>query len=1388
MSYVFSLMTCILYTMKKIISMTRLDGRIILRGVNAFSTYRISGKSSQQQKIQSTPPDLSEKEMLEGCRMGIDTHADSSCAGKHVRIIEFIDGKKYKVTPFHEDYEPINNIGMINGIVAVDNEDGSGYILELNNFLNFTDTMEHTILVPMQARENGVIIDDVPSRLCPYNKSTQSIYFPEENSRIPIEFHGPIPFIRIRYPTDADMDSYQWITLTSNSDWEPYPDTSLVSDINYQFDKLYHPEITLYDKAYESVNVSSIRRKGKSNELTAEMLSRMWNISLRAAKRTLSSTTHTSIRSNEGHLARRYRTNVYQKRYRVLGGDFSRFYTDTIFFKVKSLDQQSCGQIYANKAGYTKLYFMKTKSQAHETLTTFVHEVGIPKQLHSDNAPELTKGEMKKKMNKYEIYNTQTEPHTPKQNYAEDSIRIIKSWARHFMQLTDTPIRLFSYALVYACKLRNLTVSNNVSTEGRTPFEIVHGNSPDISEYTTFLWYQIIWYWNPNDVQKQHLGRWLGVSNHIGSGHTYYVLTAKGEVIARSTVTSLRIEELNSERIKESIRKFDNNINHILSEEGGAKLDNTDFVMDDISFTTMDSDTIIFQEVLANESKDIFEMPEADEDEYNECLSEELKDLYIGTELSLTIGDELQRAKVVSRKRTLDGKMLVGKSHRNPILDSRIYKVQFEDGRIGEYTANMIAESIYANIDEEGRSHSILDGIIGHRKSEDAVSKEDGFTVVNNIKKRVVTTKGWDLLVTWRDGSRSWIELKDLKESHPVDVAEYAMSRNLENYPAFAWWVPTVLKRREKIISKLKTLRRAHKNIKFGIEIPTSLKQARELDKSNGNSLWENAINKELDKVRVAFKLLENNDPVPVGSKLINYHFVFDVKMDLSRKARLVAGGHLNKDVPRHTTYSSVVSRETVRLCFMIAAMHNLDVLAGDVGNAYLNAKPREKCHVILNDEWMFGPSAVGKIALIVRALYGMKSSGAAWRDAISSTLHYHMGFTQCLADNDLWFKEDYCDDLGRYYTYLCIYVDDILIISRNPNRYMKKMQEAYYIKPESIQAPDRYLGADIRKKISPNGKCIWITGTNSYLKEAIRVVKSESPKYYFKVTGNGSQPFSNVQYRPELDVSQMCTAVETNFFQHLIGMLRWLVELGRVDILIETSMLSSFLAAPRKGHVSQALHIFQYLEKHKNSWLAMDPEKLDIEWNGAPEQSPNMRRNMMIKIYRDAKEDIPANSPEPLGKSVQINAYSDADHAGNKVTRRSQTGILIYVNMAPISWFSKKQNTVESSTFGSEFIALRITIEKVKSLRYKLRMMGLKLDGPANIFVDNESVVNSSMRPESVLKKKHVSIAYHLARESFAASIVNIFGVRSEDNLSDAFTKVLPYSKRKNIFDAIFW
>eukprot|EP00978_Attheya_sp_CCMP212_P043638 scaffold288169_cov38-Attheya_sp.AAC.1 len=99
---------------------------------------------------------------------------------------------------------------------------------------------------------------------------------------------------------------------------------------------------------------------------------------------------------------------------------------------------------------------------------------------------------------------------------------------------------------------------------------------------------------------------------------------------------------------------------------------------------------------------------------------------------------------------------------------------------------------------------------------------------------------------------------------------------------------------------------------------------------------------------------------------------------------------------------------------------------------------------------------------------------------------------------------------------------------------------------------------------------------------------------------------------------------------------------------------------------------------------------------------------------------------PEPRGNEVTINCFVVADHAGNQVTRRSHTGILIFLNRAPISWFSKKQNTVESSTFGSEFVAMKTAAEQIMALRYKLRMFGIPIDGPANVFCDNEAVVTN--------------------------------------------------------------
>ena len=118
--------------------------------------------------------------------------------------------------------------------------------------------------------------------------------------------------------------------------------------------------------------------------------------------------------------------------------------------------------------------------------------------------------------------------------------------------------------------------------------------------------------------------------------------------------------------------------------------------------------------------------------------------------------------------------------------------------------------------------------------------------------------------------------------------------------------------------------------MKFGVEVPTNVKEAMLLDEKNGNHLWEEAIKKEMKNARVAFQLLEREDKPPPGYKRITCHLIFDVNFDLTRKARYVAGGHLT-DPPSSLTYASVVTRDSVRLGFLIAALNDLDILAGDV-------------------------------------------------------------------------------------------------------------------------------------------------------------------------------------------------------------------------------------------------------------------------------------------------------------------------------------------------------------------------------------------------------------------------------------------------------------------------
>jgi hypothetical protein len=208
-----------------------------------------------------------------------------------------------------------------------------------------------------------------------------------------------------------------------------------------------------------------------------------------------------------------------------------------------------------------------------------------------------------------------------------------------------------------------------------------------------------------------------------------------------------------------------------------------------------------------------------------------------------------------------------------------------------------------------------------------------------------------------------------------------------------------------------------------------------------------------------------------IGYQEITCHMVFDVKPDFTRKARFVANGS-KTETPEAITYSSVASRDSVRLMFLIAALNDLDIFACDIGNAYLNAPCKEKI-------WFVGGTEMGedkgKVMIVTRALYGLKSSGYAWHQMMSQTLR-ELSFEPSVADTDIWRKAMTKPNGDKVYEYIVVYVDDILAISSRAKEICERIGEIYRLK-EKIQEPKRYLGAEVEKIDLPNA---WDRGTDS--------------------------------------------------------------------------------------------------------------------------------------------------------------------------------------------------------------------------------------------------------------------------------------------------------------------
>jgi hypothetical protein len=431
--------------------------------------------------------------------------------------------------------------------------------------------------------------------------------------------------------------------------------------------------------------------------------------------------------------------------------------------------------------------------------------------------------------------------------------------------------------------------------------------------------------------------------------------------------------------------------------------------------------------------------------------------------------------------------------------------------------------------------------------------------------------------------------------------------------------------------------------------------------------------------------------------------------------------------------------------------LNGLEIMVGDISSAYLLAYTQEKVCFIAGPE--FG-NLSGHLLIIDRALYGLRTSGARWHDRLADVLR-DMGYFQCKADPDVWIK-----DYDKHYEYVLVYVDDIMFIGKNPQAFFDSLRNDYGFQLKGVGTPSYHLGGDFYR--DPDGTLVW--GASSYVKKMLinyEIMFGEKPKEY-------SHPIAEKDH-PELDTSELLDDIGIKQYQSLIGALQWLVTLGRFDIHLAVAAMSSYRAMPRQGHIDRIKRIYGYIKRNPDGAIRF---RVKIPDHESVSQPTNF--DWLSTIYGNSTEELPPDMPVPKGRVMRITTYQDANLYHDMVTGRAMSGVLHLVNQTPVFWFCKKQKTVETATYGSEFLVARQACEQIIDLRYTLRMMGIPIDGPTWMFGDNLSVITSSTIPSSALNKRHNALSYHRVRECLASKIMHFIHVDGKYNPADIFTKYL--------------
>lgn len=784
------------------------------------------------------------------------------------------------------------------------------------------------------------------------------------------------------------------------------------------------------------------------------------------------------------------------------------------------------------------------------------------------------------------------------------------------------------------------------SLEWKPSEERLYGETLDISVYR-FPWFSPVWYYCPRAFPNDKMlpGYFIGISKNVGDGFSYrnrpeeefkkpsYCIPT---VITRSVVRRRNTDGPEEPpRCQESQTGFDFwdfKGNKLVGDDelDGKFSDDTDDISEENQVGNnqyVDIDYACFNNSNSPTSSSVPGHGDQSDPQYDKYIQVQVNDKSIMNGNCLKDGMASSESSNCAIQKGCGAK----RSHKQQTMDTNLNCTDVD------------SESDVISITSTA-SDDVADDVNNH------LCADDSDYVYHAIVGNHWLDGIFELEVVYGSGNREFHLFDDVKSEQPKETAQYILhceaghSTKSQRYQHWERHFLHDLKRsihllfrvnRVQFISQIlsnippsasqqkrkkpgRNKRTKVSNMKFRIEVPNNWADVLRIDREAGNRLWKEEVEKEVGYLRLhkCFKFCSPDYKLRSDYQYAPLRMVYDVKPDLTRKACLVIQGH-RVDPRGISTRDTVVKGISVRLLDLIAHRDDLEIICGDIGNAFIQADTKELCYTRCGVE--FG-SRFGCIAIIIRALYGLTMSAERWRSLFADFL-LTLGFFSVRYDRDVWMKMR--DDKSGY-DYICTHVDDFKIVARKPHFLMNHIKSNFLVK--SFGDPEYYLGNNFHWE--DKGQ-LWTLGCKTYTSEAIRRIEN-----IFGPLPKNNTPLPERRYgqSQELDVSPLLGEYDHRLYQMLIGMAQWLVTIGRPDICFSVSSLSRFNACPREMHLSLALHIYGSLKKSLDKRIAVDSRDLDFsEVDREDSFKPDF-----LEEYPGSKEDIDPGIPTPTGRPLQ--------------------------------------------------------------------------------------------------------------------------------------------------------